>query len=101
MEVRFLTFSDFTPLMLTIGGIVFLLQLIASFKSKKTIVSSIPLCLLIIGLAISSLAPVLNIGSTTFQSTMSNLMYYFCISSIGDIVAWLTYYIYSLLAHNY
>ena len=96
MEVGFLTLSDFTPLMLCIGAIVLVVQYIIIIK-VKSMANMIPLCVLVFALFISSLAPAWNIGSSEFQKVMSDLMYYFCISSIGDIVAWLIYYIYCLI----
>lgn len=101
MEIRFLTLSDFTPLMLCIGLLVFIVQLILCFKTKKSPRNSLPLCILIIVLIISSISPVWGIGSENFQKVMAGLMYYFCISSIGDIVAWITYYTYCLIRHKY
>ena len=101
MEGNYLTLADFTPQMIIIGIVVLAIQLVICYKIEKSMVSSIPLCVLVFGLFLSSLAPVWNIGSKEFQATMSTLMYYFCITSIGDIVAWLIYYIHSLIAHRY
>ena len=100
MEVNFLTLSDFTPLMIVIGIIVLIAQYIITLK-VKSMANMIPLCVLVFALFVSSLAPAWNLGSNEFQKVMSNLMYYFCISSIGDIVAWLIYYIYCLVKHKY
>ena len=100
MEVNFLTLSDFTPLMICIGIIVLIAQYIMIIK-VKSMANMIPLCVLVFALFVSSLAPAWNIGSSEFQKVMSDLMYYFCISSIGDIVAWLIYYIYCLVGHKY
>ena len=101
MEVSFLTLSDFTPLMLVIGTVVLIMQLIACFRDKQSNLFYLPLCILVLGLFVSSLAPVWNFGSKEFQAFMGNLMYYFCITSIGDIVAWLIYYTYCLVKHKY
>ena len=101
MEVRFLTLSDFTPVMLIIGLVVLILQLIACFKDTNSNLFYLPLCILVFGLFVSSLSPVWNIGPKEFQALMGNLMYYFCISSIGDIIAWLIYYTYCLVRHKY
>lgn len=101
MEIKFLTLSDFTPTMLIIGLIVLIVQLILCFKTKRSPLNSLPLCILIIVLILSSISPVWGIGSEGFQKVMADLMYYFCISSIGDIVAWIIYYTYCLIKSNY